>query len=261
MMNNIGWCDVTWNPVTGCSPVSEGCVNCYAERMAKRLRGRYGYPVDEPFRVTYHHDKFRQPYMWKMPRRVFVVSMGDLFHKDIPGHYRAQVWTAFMDNPQHTFMVLTKRAERMRYWCTPPSVLPNVWLGVTAENQVRADERIPLLLRTPAVVRFVSVEPMLGPVQMFNGKNPYVAQTPVGIDLCGATVDWVICGGETGPGARPIRPEWVRSLRDQCQEAGVPFWFKGWGGPHGQGWVIDGTLYHGHELDSRVWHERPGEAQ
>lgn len=268
MPTKIEWAEETWNPVTGCSPISEGCRNCYAERMSKRLAGRCGYPEYFPFWVTLHPDKLEQPLRWKKPRMIFVCSMGDLFHEDVPEIEIMRVFAVMADAQQHTYLVLTKRPERMKEVLTSPSIandvwlmtntgisedkpiwpLPNVWLGVTAENQARADERIPVLLQIPAAVRFVSIEPMLGTVNLtliggdrfgwgrtdaVNGLY-YVRANPT---ECGCEwetqhinkLDWVICGGETGPGARPMHPDWVRSLRDQCKEAGVPFFFKSWG--------------------------------
>lgn len=275
MSNPIGWTDQTWNPVTGCTPISPACDHCYARRMAKRLRGRYGYPDmvsewsperggcmvhrDASFDVTLHEDKLRDPLHWRKPRRVFVVSMGDLFHEDVPRRSVIQVFATMALAPQHTFQVLTKRPTRMQtllssgdFWrsvgyaasdragtdiCAGDQLHPpsNVWLGVTAEDQQRADERIPILLQTPAAVRFVSVEPMLGPVHLEWLKGLASLSPDWAGGTCGGTghphplLDWVICGGETGPGARPMQPEWARSLRDQCHVARVPFWFKGWG--------------------------------
>ena len=274
----IEWTDETWNPVTGCTKISEACGHCYAERMSHRLAGRYGYPADEPFRVALHPDKLAQPIEWKKPRRIFVVSMGDLFHEDVPDEYIAAVFGVMAACPQHTFQVLTKRPERALEWfraidadpippihdafgklveckgcdaiedCDDCGIcqelldaewpLPNVWIGVTAEYQDRADERIPTLLQIPAAVRFVSVEPMLGAVYL---RQIHTDTTEIdsltgdhGVirPLRGRSdkrLDWVICGGETGPGARPMHPDWASGLRDQCIEAGVPFFFKGWG--------------------------------
>ena len=165
----IEWADKVWNPVTGCTPISEGCEHCYAERMAKRLAGRFGYPEDEPFRVTYHEDKLTEPSSWKSPKRVFVCSMADLFHEDVSFDYLYRVFSVMGECPQHTFMILTKRPERMKAFFDGHQILdyiPYVWLGVTCENQARADERIPILLQIPAAVRFVSLEPMLGPVDL-----------------------------------------------------------------------------------------------
>jgi protein gp37 len=269
MPTKIEWCEETWNPITGCTPISEGCQNCYAKRMANRLRGRCGYPADEPFKVTLHKDRLEEPLRWKKPRRVFVGSMGDLFHEDVPDEFIYEIWDVMVQSKQHTFLVLTKRPDRMksfiekvmcnrmgyaltfggtpegkkaRKWAQKP--VQNVWLGVTAENQRRADERIPILLQIPAAVRFVSVEPMLGPVDLTQidiGGNVWInsltgdckSYHPYGgmwkINESKNKLDWVICGGETGPGARPMHPEWARSLRDQCQAAGTPFFFKQWG--------------------------------
>lgn len=221
--------------------------------MAKRLAGRCGYPeAPHEFDVTLHQDRLSEPLKWQSPQRVFVVSMGDLFHDDVPFSYIAQVFGIMAVTPQHTYQVLTKRPERMlefyewgryQYAFCHAKILRNVWLGVTAENQEQADQRVPLLLQTPAVVRFVSVEPMLGPVyltslqcehlkwdvltgyqyQIQNAGSQYNWQAGT------AQLDWVICGGESGPGARPMHPQWIRELRDQCVETDTPFFFKSWG--------------------------------
>lgn len=254
----IEWATHTWNPITGCTPVSEGCQNCYAARMSKRLAGRYGYPEDNPFRVTFHPERLEEPLHWRKPRMVFVCSMGDLFHEDVPFDFICKVWNVMRYARNHTFMLLTKHPKRMLEWFQavqewseygqgsymifgggkPKSYggdgiivgkakrwpLPNVWLGVTAENQQRADERIPILLQIPAAKRFVSVEPMLGPIDLIQSAG--IEITDVGTF---GLIDWCIVGGETGPGARPMHPDWARSLRDQCQEAWVPFFFKNWG--------------------------------
>lgn len=246
----IEWTDYSWNPITGCSPVSEGCQNCYARRMANRLRGRCGYPKENPFKVTLHPERLDEPLKWRKPRKVFVCSMSDLFHPDVPFEYIAKVWQTMNNAEQHTFLVLTKRPKRMAEflsllaWYThdrevEPAeavlgtggkyTLPNVWLGVTAENQARADERIPILLQIPATVRFVSVEPMLGPVDIYKYLDIYDPPTlsnPDGYNPDKVLLDWVICGGETGPGARPMHPDWVRSLVLQCKNAGVPIFVK-----------------------------------
>ena len=225
MPTKIEWTDETWNPVTGCTKISAGCANCYAERMSKRLAGRFGYPADEPFRVTLHPDRLHQPDYWKKPRLVFVVSMGDLFHEDVPYEFCGRVWAHFDANPRHTFQVLTKRPETM--WDVahniPCGTLPNVWLGVTTENQQCADERIPILLDTPAAVRFVSVEPMLGPVNISGWLVPPPPHWP---DHDHPWLDWVIIGCESGPGRRPMELEWAVDLVRQCQAAGVPVFVK-----------------------------------
>ena len=286
----IEWADAVWNPITGCTPISEGCDHCYAKRMANRLKGRYGYPADEPFRVEFHPERMTDPSRWKKPRRVFVCSMGDLFHENIFTDRVHEIWDVMKAYPRHTFLVLTKRPERMKevlghiyrkerfgaaigFWS-------HVWLGVTAENQARADERIPVLLQIPAAVRFVSIEPMLGPVDLQKAHGFYYDEH--GCDM--RKLEWVIVGGETGPGARPVHPDWVRSLRNQCQAAAVPFFFKQWGEwlpsecdpeyatgpglvracPAGNGdpccpglWRRVGKKASGHLLDGREWNEFP----
>jgi len=235
----------TWNPVTGCTPVSEGCEHCYAARMAKRLAGRFGYPKDDPFRVTLHPDRLEEPLGWKKPRKIFVCSMGDLFHPDVPFEYLADVWDTMFDADRHTFMILTKRPERMLLfanWMQEKARridYPSVWLGVTAENQRTANERIPLLLGAPAALRFVSVEPMLGPVsltQLENKHGRYDSLEGCGVDnrnMCqsipnvyGNHLDWVICGAETRSGVRPMDYHWGRYLRDECAHVGILFFFK-----------------------------------
>lgn len=254
--SRIEWTEATWNPVTGCSPVSEGCENCYAKREAEgRLRGRCGYDRDDPFKVAFHPERLDQPSRWSKPRRIFVCSMGDLFHEDVEDEWLNRVFLEMAVSTRHTYIVLTKRPERMRAFVlgkipfvkdagvAGPGLFPHVWLGVTAENQARADERIPVLLDTPAAVRFVSVEPMLGPVDLARWMRPkqrffnalcevcgnVVGEKPPYVDSGEVGLDWVICGGETGYNARLMHPDWARSLRDQCLSAGVPFFFKSWG--------------------------------
>lgn len=222
----IQWADATWNPMTGCTPASEGCANCYARRIAGRHLSVTrcpdcigGFVMLAP---TFHPDRLDIPLHWRKPRRIFVCSMSDLFHEAFTDEQRRKVFDTMDMSGWHTFMVLTKRPGRMhrfvldygeRWTARNGTMLPNVMLGTTVENQQRADERIPILLDTPAAVRFVSVEPMLGPVDL---------------EACGAlgTIDWIICGGETGPGARPMRPEWALDLWQQCKAAGTPFFFK-----------------------------------
>ena len=229
MSTKIEWTDATWNPITGCSKVSPGCKNCYAARMAKRLAGRFGYPADDPFRVTLHEDRLDAPLRWRKPRRAFVCSMGDLFHHDVPGEWIADVYSVMheMSSVGHVFQVLTKRADRMMRAVSalvggdvPP---PGIWLGVSVENNDQR-HRIDHLLDTPAAARFVSVEPMLGPV----GLLDWIPDTHDGHPdpRGGPWISWVICGAETGPGARPMERWWARDLRDQCKAAGVPFFFK-----------------------------------
>lgn len=236
--SKIEWCDASWSPVTGCTPVSPGCQNCYAKRMATRLKGRCGYPADEPFRVTLHPERLKEPLRWKKPRRIFVCSMSDLFHDEVPDEFIDDILWRIFGCEHHQFLLLTKRPGRMRdrlterpRWCSESRwPLHNLWLGVTAEDQQRADERIPLLLQTPAAVRFVSAEPLLGPVDLT--KFGYLRAGRY-FEHDGSEwpnqISWVIAGGETGPGARPAHPDWFRQVRDQCASAGVPFFFRGWG--------------------------------
>ncbi|NPV49440.1 MAG: phage Gp37/Gp68 family protein [Armatimonadetes bacterium] len=260
----IEYTDVVWNPVTGCSPVSEGCQNCYARRFAQRLRGRCGYPSDNPFRVTLHGARWNEPFRWRKPRRVFVCSMSDLFHEDVPDGFIDDVMSTVSACLQHTFLLLTKRPDRMANYFEAwmfrkqRQIPPNLWLGVSVENQRRADERIPILLQIPAAMRFVSCEPLLGPIDLSDWLYCYVCHNtgehynPVFDDVedcpvCGGglpELDWVIAGAETGPGARPCDPEWVRSLRDQCKAAGVPFFFKRWSNTS-------------RLVDGREWNEMP----
>jgi protein gp37 len=236
----IQWANKVWNPVTGCDKVSEGCRNCYAERMANRLRGRCGYLPYDPFQLTLHPDRLEEPLRWRKPSMIFVCSMGDLFHEDVPKWTIWEVMDVILQAKQHTFLVLTKRPANMKRFydwyyngggrtTEPPK---NLWLGVTAENQEEADKRIPILLQIPAAVRFVSVEPMLGHINIA-GYLGWNGLRRMGDGLlyrwAAPKIDWVICGGESGPNARPMHPDWARNLRDQCQAAGVPFFFKQWG--------------------------------
>lgn len=233
MSSKIEWTEETWNPVTGCTKISPGCANCYAERMAKRLAGRYGYPADDPFRVTMHPDRLEQPLRWTNPRRVFVCSMGDLFHPDICGFDLSIIFNIMRRTPAHTYQVLTKRADLMYLWCKDDHAPDNVWLGVTAENQEWADKRIPDLLGAPAAIRFVSVEPMLGPVELCQIGHPghdYNALTGFWCDGMDegytAKLDWVIIGCESGPNRRPMQLEWAIDLVAQCRSAGVACFVK-----------------------------------
>ncbi len=331
------WWDKMWSPATGCTAVSAGCANCWAKMMAGRFWAKQ-YP--DVLRITgkdvsrlpvtvaecceadgltrprafsdvrCHPKRLDHPLHWRKPRKVFVCSMGDLFHEDVPTQFVDGVFAVMSLLPQHTFQVLTKRPERMRAYLSENTVLfeidsvaastlakhtdqnhvtlprsgawplPNVWLGVSIEDQATADERIPLLLETPAAVRFISYEPALAPVRLRTGI--YQQESGFrGTSLDG--IDWVICGGESGPGARPMHPDWARSVRDQCQEAGVPFFFKQWGEwqpaadidvtdpimgistdspryhalPNGGGMARVGKKAAGRLLDGRTWDECP----
>jgi protein gp37 len=260
MATKIEWTQETWNPITGCTKISPGCKNCYAERMSKRLAGRFGYPKDDPFRVTFRPLKVYQPMDWKKPRTIFVCSMGDLFHKKVDiGWIRGMV-EVMLAADQHIYQVLTKRPQRMKEcldWLFDGRLLPaklpdHIWLGVTAENQKQADIRIPILLSIPAAIHGVSIEPMLGAIDLEDHlwTMEYSGVSYMGISEMIPTesnLSWIVCGAETGPGKRPMDLDWARSLRDQCQAAGVKFFFKR---------DSDGNR----ELDGRLWEEMPESA-
>ena len=237
----ISWTEATWNPVTGCNPVSAGCDHCYAATIARRFAGTPAYPPG--FAVTLRPERLDQPIRWRRPRQIFVCSMADLFHDEVPEEYLDQVFAVMQAAPQHTFQVLTKRHGRLRSYLSrragrastsaPP---PNIWVGVTVESQRWVGIRIPALQAAPAAVRFLSCEPLLGPVRLCScdGAVFEVRRHPFLVDpACplhgGRRVDWVIVGGESGAGARPMHPSWVRSLRDECEAAEVAFHFKQWG--------------------------------
>jgi protein gp37 len=255
----IEWTDATWNPVTGCVEVSEGCDHCYARTFAERWRGIPGHPYEQGFDVKLWPERLMQPLRWKRARRVFVNSMSDLFHDGVPDSFILDVFEVMADAGQHQFQVLTKRPGRMAsllasdwfsgsFTAMSDRAYPskNVWLGTSVENQRWADIRIPKLLETPAAVRFLSCEPLLGPVEL-----PTSAMYPitVGEESIEPGLGWVIAGGESGPGARPMNPDWVRSLRDQCTSADVPFFFKQWGGRTPKAG--------GRHLDARTWDQYP----
>lgn len=314
----ISWTDSTWNPIVGCSIVSPGCTNCYAMKQAARLQ-KMNPTGGSNSNYVNHYDGTTQPSKagsvwtgkialapprilnapmhWRKPQRIFVNSMGDLFHEDTPDEWIDQVFAIMAVCSRHQFQVLTKRADRMRDyvskwferlavmnpwvdhpagrerfsglvdWMVLPKVLPNVWLGTSAEDQTRANERIPLLLKTPAAVRFVSLEPLLGPIRLWwmdddagaprgpavvrsggmTGSTPH--EPSEGYDGSYVGIDWAIVGGESGHGPRPMDMEWVRSLRDQCAAAGVPFHFKQVGGVR--------PTSNGCELDGREWKDFP----
>lgn len=286
-MTKIEWTDEVWNPVTGCTKVSQGCKHCYAERIAERFWGERKFTD-----VQCHEDRLNIPLHWRKPRRVFVNSMSDLFHPDVDFEFIKLVYRVMFLSMQHTFQILTKRPERMfefTNWMIKDGIhmpISNVWLGVSCEDQAAADERIPWLLKTPAAVRFVSYEPALGPVDFtaLNFGTSWESSaldgwyvTPDGRDepdqhSDGNKLDWVIAGGESGPGARPAHPDWFRSVRDQCVEAGIPFFFKQWGewiGVFEREWerrpdIAKNGLFErvgkkraGRLLDGREWNEYP----
>ncbi|NBE80343.1 DUF5131 family protein [Micromonospora rubida] len=323
MTTAIEWTEETWNPTTGCDRISAGCDNCYALTLAKRLKGMGSakYQTDgDPrtsgpgFGVAVHADALRLPLTWRRPRTVFVNSMSDLFHARVPREFVAKVFGVMAATPQHTYQVLTKRPERMARilndlaWRSsvylrestldlrgpardiPPWPLPNVWLGTSVEDQATADRRIPALLETPAAVRFLSCEPLLGPVDLgayLDQRRPVTDRhldAPDGAVVNGmervgdtwerlARIDWLIAGGESGHRARPMQPDWARALRDQCTGAGVPFFFKQWGefapmdpkvATGKEIRAYPGALLRkagkklaGRELDGRTWDEMP----
>lgn len=243
MGTKIEWANKTWNPVTGCTKVSEGCRNCYAERMANRLRGRCGYPADDPFRVTLHPEKLNEPLKWRKPSRIFVCSMGDLFHEDVPTEFIWRIFSVMLEAQHHTFIVLTKRSERMKMILNEMVMvsgkeLPKNVIGMVTVEKQEYENRINDLLETPFRSRGVSIEPMLGPIDLHLQRSDRIIHVLEpskyfpGVKHSGKfenKISWVICGGESGPNARPMHPDWVRSLREQCQAAGVPYFFKQWG--------------------------------
>lgn len=280
----IEWADATWNPIVGCSIVSKGCTNCYAMKVAHRL-------LDNPGHPHYHGTTMptknggvwtgkmaiapehiiTQPIRWTRPRRVFVNSMGDLFHEDVPREWIDRVFHIMALTPWHTYMVLTKRARRMQEYLSDPDTqklypglpLPNVWLGVSIEDQDTANDRVPWLLRTPAAVRFVSAEPLLGPVNL----RALRADRALHGSARGPRpkLDWVICGGESGKDARPMHPDWACTLRDQCAETNTPFFFKQWGEWIPWEWEHppylksqNGQAKDRHELPNNIMDDPPG---
>jgi protein gp37 len=226
--SNIEWTEMTWNPVTGCTKISQGCKHCYAERMAKRLTAMGSDRYRNGFRITLHPDLLDVPRKWRQPRVVFVNSMSDLFHEDIPDAFIQRAFATMRDCPQHTFQVLTKRAERLAALAPSLPWPHNVWMGVSVED-ARVVDRIGYLQKAPAAVRFLSLEPLIGPLE--------------GLRLEG--IDWAIVGGESGPRARPMKPEWVKSILRQCRAASVAFFFKQWGGVRKDmtGRKLNGTFY------------------
>jgi protein gp37 len=245
--SKIEWTDATWNPIRGCSRVSEGCRNCYAERTAARFAGAgqpyegmafptggrgvdaggksHGWTGD----VRFIPELLEQPLRWKRPRKIFVNSMSDLFHEKVHGDWIDAIFKVMAQCERHTFQILTKRPERMLAFMRHYGSRRNVWLGVSVEDQSTADKRIPLLLETPAAVRWVSYEPALGPVDFTDIDGKDYLKRGIGLMREPHGLDWVVAGGESGPGARCAHPKWIRTARDQCRAAGVSFFFKQWG--------------------------------
>lgn len=232
--SSIEWTETTWNPVTGCTKVSPGCKHCYAERMAKRLKAMGQSRYADGFRVTLQSDLAEEPLRWRKARRVFVNSMSDLFHPDVPIAFILKIFETMEKAYWHQFQVLTKRPERLRMLADRLPWPPNLWMGVSVERQDYF-WRIAELVEVPAAIRFLSLEPLLGPLPSLPLKG----------------IDWVIVGGESGPGARPIAIDWVREIRGRCVEQKVPFFFKQWGGTR--------KSRTGRELDGRTWSEFPCE--
>lgn len=224
---NIEWADYVWNPVTGCTKVSQGCKNCYAETFHHRFEKTHGKFTN----VVSHADRLDQPLKVKKGGIVFVNSMSDLFHEDVAASFIYDVYLVMQKAAHHTFLILTKRPENAlifyKHYAQIKEALPNVWIGVSCEDQSTADERIPLLLQIPAAVRFLSCEPLLGPIDFIKSIGLKYGQNKTFTPA--HDIHWVIAGGESGHKARPMHPDWARSLRDQCAAANVPFFFKQWG--------------------------------
>lgn len=226
----IEWTESTWNPITGCTKLSAGCKFCYAEVMARRLKAMGQPKYKDGFKLTLHPDTLTEPYTWKKPRMIFVNSMSDLFHKDVPIDYIQKIFKVIKDNPQHTFQILTKRADILRYydsegWLDWPH---NLWMGVTVEDST-VTSRIDCLRKTKARVKFLSCEPLLSSLAELNLQ----------------AIDWVIVGGESGRTPRPIKEEWIIEIKEQCEKAGTAFYFKQWGGTNKKeaGRLLQGKRY------------------
>jgi len=235
MNSQIEWTESTWNPVTGCTKISSGCAHCYAERMARRLKAMGQPNYRNGFRVTVHEHALELPLSWKKPQVIFVNSMSDLFHEDVPVDFILRVFEVIQRSDWHLFQVLTKRSGRLAELAPLLPWPGNVWMGVTVESAEHVN-RVDDLRPVPASVRFLSLEPLLGPVP--------------GLDLDG--IDWVIVGGESGPGARPMAETWALDIREQCRRAGVPFFFKQWGGKN--------KKKAGRVLDGQTWDQMPEES-
>jgi protein gp37 len=232
LSTSIEWTDSTWNPVTGCTKISSGCANCYAERMALRLKAMGNPSYVNGFNVTLHEDILTLPLKWKKPQTIFVNSMSDLFHESIPIEFIIRVFDIMRQADWHRYQILTKRSERLLELSPQLPWLPNIWMGVTVEAD-NYTYRIEHLSRTGAKVKFLSLEPLLSPLSSLQLRG----------------IDWVIVGGESGPKSRPLKKEWVVDIRNQCENRKVPFFFKQWGGVN--------KKKAGRELDGRIWSETP----
>jgi len=230
--STIEWTECTWNPVSGCTKISPGCANCYAERMAKRLQAMGQYRYRNGFKVTLHPEAIEEPYQWRKPRVVFVNSMSDLFHEDIPAKYIQSIFEVMNNTPRHTYQILTKRSERLAELAPILNWSENIWMGITVENN-RYLHRVDHLRQVDAHIRFLSLEPLLGPLDELNLHG----------------INWVIVGGESGPNARPIKEEWILTIKNKCVFSDVPFFFKQWGGFN--------KKKNGRMLEGRQWDELP----
>ena len=232
VFSKIEWTESTWNPLTGCTKISAGCTNCYAERLSTRLKAMGNPFYKNGFKLTLHDEQLKKPFGWKKPKVVFVNSMSDLFHEDVPFEFIMKVFSTMVETSQHTYQILTKRSEKLRQLSNSLPWQDNIWMGVTVESGEYL-KRIDHLRKTGARIKFISMEPLIGPVD--------------NIELNG--IDWVIVGGESGPRARPMKKEWILALRDQCQQERVPFFFKQWGGTN--------KKRTGRLLEGRTWDEYP----
>lgn len=230
--SKIEWTETTWNPVTGCTKISDGCLNCYAEKMAKRLKAMGQNKYKNSFKVTTHDYCLEEPLNWKKSQVIFVCSMSDLFHKDVPDEFIKKVFEVMNKAPWHTFQVLTKRSDRLLQLSNELIWTENIWMGVTVESD-EYKSRINDLLKVPAKTKYLSIEPLIGEVKTLNLKG----------------IDWVIVGGESGPGSRPIEEPWVTYIRDKCIKDKVPFFFKQWGGKN--------KKKAGRELQGKTWSQYP----
>lgn len=226
--SSIEWTEMTWNPTTGCTKISQGCKFCYAEVMSKRLQAMGIEKYKDNFKVRIHPKELNVPYTWKKPKIVFVNSMSDLFHPEVPFYFIEKVFQVMNDNQQHIFQVLTKRNERLLELHEKLNWTPNVWMGVSVEDQ-QVEHRIDYLRKTNAKVKFLSLEPLIGPLPNLNLEK----------------IDWVIVGGESGRKPRPIKLEWVKDIQNQCEQANVAFFFKQWGGTNKKksGRILNGRTY------------------
>lgn len=224
----IEWTEITWNPITGCTKISEGCKNCYAEKLSNRLKAMGTPKYEAGFSLSIHPETLNEPFSWKKPKVVFVNSMSDLFHEDVPLSFIQEVFGVMNNNPRHIFQVLTKRADLLEQYTSLLNWTENIWMGVTVES-FRHYDRTDHLKRTGAFIKFLSCEPLLSPLTDINLFD----------------IDWVIVGGESGPMARPIKKEWVVEIKDLCIRENVPFFFKQWGGANKKkaGCLLDGNVY------------------